>query len=160
MTVSSDPVVAIVEADAAGETAALFADIRATLGVEVVNLIWRHLATMPGALEWVWGELKPLYQGAALAHADEVRRSLLLPAVTAFSDDTLTAAGIGAPDRKSIEAILDNYYHTNALALVALSSLLARFDGDAAPRRPHSRRPMPSMRTASRFRLLRLGCRD
>ena len=35
--------------------AAIFADIRETLGVEVVNLIWRHLATIPGALlkmEW------------------------------------------------------------------------------------------------------------
>jgi hypothetical protein len=30
------------------------------LGVEVVNLIWRHLAT-PDALPWAWGMLRPLY---------------------------------------------------------------------------------------------------
>ncbi len=62
MTVPSDPVAAIVETDAGGQTATIFADIRETLGVEVVNLIWRHLATMPGVLEWDWGELKPLYR--------------------------------------------------------------------------------------------------
>jgi hypothetical protein len=60
----------------------------------VVNLIWRHLATMPGALEWTWGELKPLYRGAALAHADDVRNWLPLPAVPPFSRDTLAAAGV------------------------------------------------------------------
>jgi len=50
----SDPVPAITEAGATGEIAAIFADIRHVLGVEVVNLIWRHLATLPGALPWAW----------------------------------------------------------------------------------------------------------
>ena len=42
----SDPFPAVVEAAATGETADLFADIRATIGVRVVNLVWRHLATI------------------------------------------------------------------------------------------------------------------
>ena len=46
----SDPVPAITEAAATGETATIFADIRGVLGVDVVNLIWRHLAVNPGAL--------------------------------------------------------------------------------------------------------------
>ena len=41
-----DPFPAIAEASATGETADLFADIRATVGVRVVNLVWRHLATI------------------------------------------------------------------------------------------------------------------
>ena len=48
----SDPVPAITEAAATGGTAAIFADIRQVLSVDVVNLIWRHLATMDGALPW------------------------------------------------------------------------------------------------------------
>ena len=43
----SDPVAAVTEAEASGETAEIFADIRAVYGVSVVNLIWRHLATFP-----------------------------------------------------------------------------------------------------------------
>jgi hypothetical protein len=46
----SDPLPAIAEAAATGKTARIFADIRHVLGVEVVNLIWRHLATIPDAL--------------------------------------------------------------------------------------------------------------
>lgn len=126
---SADPVPAIVEAQAEGPIALIFADIRRTLGVEVVNLIWRHLATMPGALAWAWCEVKPLYQGAAAVEADEVRRTLALPMVTAFSEDVLAASGIDESGRSCINAILDSYFHTNALALVALSSVLARHGG-------------------------------
>jgi len=50
----ADPFPAIAEASATGETADLFADIRATVGVRVVNLVWRHLATIDGALPWAW----------------------------------------------------------------------------------------------------------
>jgi hypothetical protein len=45
----SDPVPAIAEASATGAVAEIFADIRTVLGVEVVNLIWRHLATIRDA---------------------------------------------------------------------------------------------------------------
>jgi hypothetical protein len=66
----SDPVPAIAEAAATGAIAEIFTDIRGVLRVEVVNLIWRHLATLPGALPWVWGVLKPLYaNGTILAEA-------------------------------------------------------------------------------------------
>ena len=41
---------AIAETAATGAIAEIFADIRGVLRVEVVNLIWRHLATLPGAL--------------------------------------------------------------------------------------------------------------
>jgi hypothetical protein len=54
----SDPVPAIAEASATGAVAELFADIRLVLGVEVVNLIWRHLATIPDALPRAWGMLR------------------------------------------------------------------------------------------------------
>jgi hypothetical protein len=35
---------ALAESAATGETADVFADIRVTVGVRVVNLVWRHLA--------------------------------------------------------------------------------------------------------------------
>ena len=41
---------AISEDEATGETAEIFCDIRTTLGNGVVNLIWRHIATIEGAL--------------------------------------------------------------------------------------------------------------
>ena len=71
--VGSDPVPAVTEKEVTGSTARIFSEIRETLAVDVVNLVWRHLATMPGALEWVWDSLKPLYRGPAIAAAETAR---------------------------------------------------------------------------------------
>ena len=90
---------------------------------------------MPGALEWVWGTLKPLYKGPAIVKAELVHQNLNLPRVPRLSRDVLTAAGLDDAALASIFAILDSYQHTNALALVCFSALLARFEGSAA-RRP------------------------
>ena len=96
---SGDPVPAIAEADATGEIAALYADIRATLGVPVVNLIWRHLATFPGGLSWAWRSLKPLYaSGAIAAEAAALRAGLSVPALAGLSRPTLAAAGLSNAD--------------------------------------------------------------
>jgi hypothetical protein len=130
--VDNDPVPAIGEQTATGETAEIFADIRSTLDVEVVNLIWRHLATFPGALQWVWASLKPLYLGPAIVPADNIRKTLTLPRLLPLSRDTLRAAGLDVSALSSIRAILDSYQHTNALALVCFSAFLARFQSAEA----------------------------
>ena len=81
----SDPVPAIAEASATGAVAELFADIRLVLGVEVVNLIWRHLATIPDALPWAWGMLRPLYaDGTIAAEAQAFHGRLALPRIPPF----------------------------------------------------------------------------
>jgi hypothetical protein len=123
-----ESVPAILETAASGEVAEIFADIRATLNTSVVNLIWRHLATMPGALPWAWSTLRPLYLGPAIAHAEAVRRTLTLPAVPPLSRDALAAAAIDPTALANIRTILRSYHHTNALALAILSALLERYD--------------------------------
>jgi hypothetical protein len=123
-----ESVASILEADAQGEVAEIFADIRKVRGTCVVNLIWRHLATMPGALPWTWATVRPLYLGAAPLHAEAVRRRIALPELPGFSTDTLLAAGIDESDQAIIGHVLDSYQHTNALALVVLSALLAHFE--------------------------------
>ena len=40
--------------DASGVTLEIYQSIEASLGVRLVNLVYRHLATVPGALEWAW----------------------------------------------------------------------------------------------------------
>ena len=74
---STDPVVAVTEQNAEGQVAEIYQDIRATLGVPVVNLIWRHLATFPGALEWSWTSVKSLYEENIIhAEASALRRKI------------------------------------------------------------------------------------
>ena len=130
---SGDPVATITEADATGEVADLYADIRATLGVPVVNLIWRHLAVMPGALPWAWEALKPLYaSGAVAAQAAALRAGLKVPVLAGLSAPALGAAGLVMDDLSRIAMILNSYERSNAMNLVALGALLARLEGTEA----------------------------
>jgi hypothetical protein len=131
----TDPVPAITEAAATGETAEIFADLRATLGVNVVNLIWRHIATLPGALPWAWASVKPLYlSGRVGIEAQRIKAGLALPAIPRWPHATLACAGVDAEAEASIRRILASYNRSNALNLAALSALVRRIDGvPAAP---------------------------
>jgi hypothetical protein len=154
----SDPVPAITEAAATGETAAIFADIRQMLGVDVVNLIWRHLATIDGALPWAWGTLRPLYaDGSVRREATALRGELALPSMRAIPADVFAGLGLQPGDLTAIRDILAAYDHTNAMAMVALSALCAHLEGhpqrDARPAEP---RPAPPMPRTSLPRLLNL----
>lgn len=126
--IQQESVPSVLETAATGEIADIYSDIRKTLKTSVVNLIWRNLATMPGALQWTWSAVRPLYLGPAAAHAEAVRRTLTLPSVPSLSADSLVAAGIGRTALTEIRTILDSYHHTNALALVVLSALLEHYD--------------------------------
>ena len=76
---AADPIPAIREEDARGEIALVFEDLRATLGVPFVNLIWRHIATIPGGLAWTWALVRPLYVSPVLAQwATDLRAGLHL----------------------------------------------------------------------------------
>ena len=127
-----ESVPSIQESAATGEIAEIYADIRATLGTSVVNLVWRNLATLPGALPWTWSTVRPLYSGLASGRAEAVRHALPLPKLPPISADALTAAGLSANYIEQIRQILDSYHHTNALALVNLSALLEYYEPDVA----------------------------
>ena len=135
---SGDPVPAIAENDATGEPAELYADIRKTLGIPLVNLIWRNLATMPGALAWAWTSVKPLYAcGQIQNEAIELMEGQQLPAVPQFPTESLRAVGVDAAAESVIRGILDSYDRSNPLNLIALFTLLAvlrdEIAGDAPP---------------------------
>jgi hypothetical protein len=129
----TDPVPAVTEAAATGETAAIFADIRQVLGVDVVNLIWRHLATMEGALPWALSALRPLYvDGSVIHEATALHKALALPPMPSIPAEVFVGLALRPHDMTAIR-VLAAYDHTNAMAAVALIALRARLDG----RTPH-----------------------
>ena len=140
----TNPFPAIAEAAAAGEIAEIFDDIRATVGVRVVNLVWRHLATIDGALPWAWSAVKPLYaQGMVDRAAVTFRARMTLPVLTSL-------AGEQPP---SVDAVLSSYDHSNTINLFALGALTAWLHGEAAaqgvpkagPRLPAPDLPLPKL---------------
>jgi hypothetical protein len=151
----SDPVPAITEAAATGETAAIFTDIRQVLGVDVVNLIWRHLATIDGALPWAWGTLRPFYvDGSVRREAMALHEELALPPVPAIPAEVFAGIGLRSDDLAAIRGVLAAYDHTNAMAVVALSALRLCLEGPVQPDVP-SVEPTP-IPAAPRIRLPQL----
>lgn len=135
---AADPIAAIPEAEATGDTAALFAEIRATLGLPVVNLVWRHLATIPGGLPWTWDQVKPFYvSGAVERAAASFLAHQEMTAPFRPSPATLAAAGVTADDLPVIRAIIDSYHRGNAMNIIALTlPLSAASDSAPATLRP------------------------
>ena len=142
---TGDPVPAIPEDAATGEIAALFADIRQVTGVQVVNLVWRHIALFPGALACSWTAVRPIYEsGAAMAASNALHRRLPLPDLPSLSRAALVAVGIAETEEASVLNVLDSYNRSNAINLAALTTLLLKFDGKAAASPPRESRP-PSL---------------
>ena len=118
------------EAEAKGETAALFDRIRAESGSALVNYVWRHLATIPGgAALWCWD----------VAMANDTSRAQAAIATVADRE----AAGL-AGHRPSfafadpvVVRLLEAYNRNNAANLARVSLLLAALD---APTDRHIRR--------------------
>ncbi|SVD57622.1 uncharacterized protein METZ01_LOCUS410476, partial [marine metagenome] len=49
----------IAETEATGQTRAIYDDFKSSIGLPTINLIYRHMATTPGCLEWAWALLRP-----------------------------------------------------------------------------------------------------
>jgi hypothetical protein len=124
------------EADARGEIAELYADIRATIGVAMVNLVFRNMATVPGCLAWAWAHLKPLYRAGLVA--DRARALVDDPA--AALELSFAASDVSATDAPpaAVAAVGRSYARANPMNLIGLGVIEALLDEDDASRR---RRP-------------------
>ena len=113
------------EAEAPPHIAALYAEMRSAMGLPVVNLIYRHLATMPGALEWVWAVVRQLYtEGASPAVVERVSASLEVPRIGPIAHAALSAAGVSREELDQAINLVEVYNRGNLLNLVGLTVVL------------------------------------
>ena len=106
------------EADAPPEVDAIYGQLRRAYGLPLVNLIWRHFATLPGVLPWAWGSVAPVMP--------------LVPAATArvaAALRPLPSLAMG-PEAAALARL---YNRGNLSNLVVLTALLRGKRGEAAP---------------------------
>lgn len=114
------------EAEAPPDIAAIYAALREASGVPLVNLIWRHLATLPGVLDWAWAATRgPLEGGAVAAARGRVAAALAVPAGAG-------AAPLSAADRAAALAVVESYNRGNLTNLIVLTALRRALEGAAA----------------------------
>ena len=120
------------EAQAAGEARRIYAEIRRLCAVPMVALIYRHLATIPGALEWAWAALGPaLRSGRLQQQAWRLAADVATPPC-ALPRAALRSVGLGAADEAAIAAVLDAYNRANPVNILALRCLALQLGNEAA----------------------------
>jgi len=123
----------ITETQADAQTRAVFNDIRTTMGVAVVNLVWRRLAVVPSVLQWSWQTLKPHYQSGAIpAAAWVLREQLELPKVNQINANELGRLKHELKDAIVIDDVLRSYERGNAQNLIALHHLQMCLSSDSS----------------------------
>ncbi len=132
------------ESEAPAAIRAIYDDIRDTLGLPVVNLLYRHLAVEPGRLESTWADLRPVLKDPS-THALAAALAARVPAPTfaPVSGAALAVVGVGEAELARVEATLSMYERANARNLVALRVLLGGSDGTGRGNRPTGRVPAP-----------------
>lgn len=136
----------LLESQATGRIAAIYAEIRRFSGVPYVSSLQRYLATLPGVLEWTWEALRPAMASGVIPEtgwrlAADVRLQPASPTVMSWD----------AADVAAIRNIAANFVRVSPVNLV-FGSCLRRLLTATAPdgpgisgtwTPPHLLAPMP-----------------
>jgi hypothetical protein len=130
----------LAERAATGDKAAIYADIRRLGGVPMVALIFRHLATLPGALEWMWAALEPAWRRGELQEsAWRIAREVRLVPIAAIARPVLPALGVDADGLGEVRAVLGAYNRANPENMLTVLCMLRLLEGRVASRAPAAR---------------------
>jgi len=123
------------ERDAAGEKAAIYAEMRRLGGVPMVALIFRHLATLPGGLEWMWAAVGPAWRSGRLQEtAWRIAREAPLEPLARMTGADLSLAAVDDAALAEIHAVLEAYNRANPENMLTILCVLRLLGGMKATR--------------------------
>jgi hypothetical protein len=132
------------ERDATGPTRAIYDELKRLGGVPMVALIFRHLATLPGALEWTWAAIGPAWKAGRLQEeAWRIAREAPMESIAPMPREALTALGVDAPGLREIHVVLDAYNRANPENMLSVLCLLRLLEGSQAAKAFGARPWMP-----------------
>ena len=120
----------VAEAEATGDVALVFEEIRRTYAVPYVSSLFRHLAVYPGLLPWAWEILRPaLLSGAAQRLAWQRVDIAELPPLPPLSREALARLGVDAAGLPAIRTVCESFARVSPINLV-VAACLARLLGE------------------------------
>ena len=118
------------EADAPPAIARIYGEIREATGLPLVNLLWRHMATLPGVLPWVWGLVGASYRSGQVARAAaRLRNAASAVSLEPLAGDELASAGLDKHAQQMLSDLLEAYNRGNTQNLIGWSALLKHLRG-------------------------------
>ena len=119
------------EAQASEAVRAIYAQIRRAAGVPMVALIFRHLATLPGGMEWAWSVIQaPLAQGQVQQRAWAMADGLDLAPASPVLPQTLRYLGIDQEALREMARLSLAYGRANPVNLLALRLIALRLGAE------------------------------
>ncbi len=121
------------EAEATGRIAEIYAEIRHFYGVPYVSSLQRHLATLPGVLEWAWDAVRPAVACGVLperawALAEEVN----LPPLPKLSPAALRVLGVDAGSLETVRTVCASFETVAPLNMATGGTVQALLQGATA----------------------------
>lgn len=113
------------EADAPPAIRELYADIRATVGIPFVSLVYRYLATIPDALRYAWTVGRPpMLDGRMDAWAGELMAGGGEPKISTGVRVRLKESAGSSGERMQVFELIGFYNRANTRNLVLFTALL------------------------------------
>lgn len=123
----------LAEREATGEKAAIYAEMKRLGGVPMVALIFRHLASLPGGIEWTWRAIGPAWKSGRLQEtAWRIAREVPLPPLVPMPREALAALGVDDAGLCEIRVVLEAYNRANPENMLSVLCLLRLLDGAQA----------------------------
>ena len=112
------------EAEAAGDIAQVYDEIRRTYAVPYVSSLFRHLATYPDLLPWTWRILRPTLLSGALQQLARQRVDISrLPPLRRITREKLADLGVDAGALPEIRTVCLSFARVSPINLVVAACL-------------------------------------
>ena len=131
----------ISEAEATGEIATIFAELRTLWGVPYVSAIHRYLAAKPGFLEWAWEAVAPAFRdGSGQEAAWQCAAGLSVPALDPIPAAALRVWGVDSAALADVRNAAEGFVRVAPVNMVFAGLVKQLLEG-AAPSGASKSRP-------------------
>lgn len=118
------------EAAATGETARIYEEMRVFCGVSYVSTLQRHVATLPGCLEWCWAVVRPAFLSGEIPETAwrlaAVENLAPLPPLTR---PALRLLGVDADGEAALRGIWESFVRVSPINILFGSCLKLLIEG-------------------------------
>ncbi|MGD8810369.1 MAG: hypothetical protein PVG24_12240, partial [Gammaproteobacteria bacterium] len=112
------------ESDATGDIARIFEEMRVYCGVPYVSTLQKHVATMPGCIEWMWAAVRPGFVSGEMPEtAWRLAGEIEIDPLPQLSDSALRLLGVDADGLEALNNICDMYARVSPCNLIFSDSV-------------------------------------
>ena len=123
----------LAERDASGEKARIYAEMKRFGAVPMVALIFRHIATLPGGIEWLWNAIGPAWRSGELQEAAwRIAREAPMQPLAFISRPALEALGVDESGLREIRVVLEAYNRANPENMLSVLCVVRLVEGRSA----------------------------